>query len=168
MIFGLELAFAIAPLVISATEHHQKLYRKLKIIASPKAGDEEFEDFLADLHDEVSLLEHTLRCLISDLTMLPDKQREQLLNLDQKQWKQKDVNVALKTRLGGDAEIAFTDILGRLLKYLDDVVSEKSLRFIGSDVVKLLISRNRANADSVDYRPAHHAFSKSLRVFVEI
>jgi hypothetical protein len=135
MISGLELAFAIAPLVVSATEHHQKLYRKLRIIASPRAGDEELEDFLGELHDEVSLLRHTLKCLISDLTMISEKQREQLLNLDQKQWKQKDVSAALTARLGGDAETAFTDILSRLLKYLDEVVSEKSLRFIGSDVV---------------------------------
>jgi hypothetical protein len=135
MILGLELAFAIVPLVVKATEYHEKAYRKLKMIASPKARDEELEDFLADLHDEVSLLGHTLRCLISDLTTLTEKQRERLLNLDREQWKQDNVSVALRTRLGDDAEIAFTDILSRLLKCLDDVVSEKSLRFIRSDVV---------------------------------
>lgn len=132
MITGLDLAFAIVPLVISATEHHQKAYRKAKLIASPKARDEELEDFLADLHDEVALLGHTLRCLVSDLTTLTEKQRDQLLDLDRDQWKQDDVSVALRTRLGGDAELAFTDILGRLLKSLDDVVSEKSLHFISS------------------------------------
>jgi hypothetical protein len=132
MITGLDLAFAIVPLVISATEHHQKAYRKAKLIASPKARDEELEDFLADLHDEVALLRHTLRCLVSDLTTLTEKQRDQLLDLDRDQWKQDDVSVALRTRLGGDAELAFTDILGRLLKSLDDVVSEKSLHFISS------------------------------------
>src|ERR1700743_1782599 len=133
MIFGLDLAFAIVPLVISATEHHQRLYRKAKLIASPKARDEELEDFLADLHDEVALLGHTLRCLVSDLTTLTEKQRERLLDLDGDQWKQKDVSVPLRTRLGGEAELAFTDILGRLLKSLDDVVSEKSLHFISSE-----------------------------------
>jgi hypothetical protein len=135
MIFGLELAFAIVPLVITATEHHQRAYRKAKTIASPKARDEELEDFLADLHDEIALLGHTLRCLVSDLTTLTEKQRDQLLNLDREQWKQDDVSLALRTRLGGDAELAFTDILGRLLKSLDDVVSEKSLHFISSERV---------------------------------
>jgi hypothetical protein len=135
MITGLELAFAIVPLVVAASEHHQKAYRKLKRIASQKARDEDLEDFLADLHDEVSLLGHTLRCMISDLTTLTEKQREQLLNLDREQWKQDHVSVALKARLGGDAEMAFTDILSRLLKSLDEVVSEKSLRFVSSDVV---------------------------------
>jgi hypothetical protein len=132
MITGLDLAFAIVPLVISATEHHQRVYRKAKLIVSPKARDEELEDFLADLHDEVALLGHTLRCLVSDLTTLTEKQRDQLLDLDRDQWKQDDVSVALRTRLGGDAELAFADILGRLLKSLDDVVSEKSLHFISS------------------------------------
>jgi len=132
MITGLDLAFAIVPLVISATEHHQKAYRKAKLILSPKARDEELEDFLADLHDEVALLGHTLKCLVSDLTTLTEQQRGRLLDLDRHQWKQDDVSVALRTRLGGDAELAFTDILGRLLKSLDDVVSEKSLHFISS------------------------------------
>ena len=135
MILGLELAFAIVPLVVIATEYHRKAYRKLKTIASPKARDEELEDFLADLHDEVSLLGHTLRCLILDLTTLTEKQRERLLNLDRELWKQENVSMALRTRLGGDGELAFTDILTRLLQSLDDVVSEKSLRFIRSDVV---------------------------------
>ena len=135
MITGLDLAFAIVPLVISATEHHQKAYRKAKLIASPKARDEELEDFLADLHDEVALLGHTLKCLVSDLTTLTEQQRGRLLDLDRHQWKQDDVSVALRTRLGGDAELAFTDILGRLLKSLDDVVSEKSLHFISSERV---------------------------------
>lgn len=168
MISGLELAFAIVPLVVSAAEHHQKAYRKLKTIASQKARDEELEDFLADLHDEVSLLGHTLRCMISDLTTLTEKQRERLLKLDREQWKQDDVSVALKTRLGGDAEMAFTDILGRLLKSLDEVVSEKSLRFIRSDVVsgwflKIIPILTRLIED----RPAHQAFSRSLKDFVQ-
>ena len=135
MITGLDLAFAIVPLVISATEHHQKAYRKAKLILSPKARDEELEDFLADLHDEVALLGHTLKCLVSDLTTLTEQQRGRLLDLDRHQWKQDDVSVALRTRLGGDAELAFADILSRLLKSLDDVVSEKSLHFISSERV---------------------------------
>jgi hypothetical protein len=135
MISGLELAFAIVPLVISATEHHRKAYHKIKMIASRKARDEEREDFLSELHDEIALLGNTLKRLISDLTTLTEKQRQQLLNLDREQWKQDDVGAALNTRLGGDAELAFTDILSRLLKSLDDVVSEKSLRFISSNVV---------------------------------
>ncbi|RDW91720.1 hypothetical protein BP5796_02885 [Coleophoma crateriformis] len=134
MILGLELAFVIAPLVVTATEYHRKAYNKLKLIASPKANDEELEDFLADLHDEISLLLHTLRCLISDLTTLTETQRERLLSLDREQWKKDDVSIALHTRLGGDAEIAFTDILQRLLKSLNEVVSERSFRFIRSDI----------------------------------
>lgn len=135
MILGLELAFAIIPLVTIATEHHQNLYRKAKTILSSKAKNEQLEDFLADLHDEIALLGHTLRCLISDLTTLTEKQRQQLLDIDQEQWKQKDVSMALRARLGGDAELAFTDILDRLLKSLDDVVSERSLEFISSERV---------------------------------
>lgn len=135
MIFGLELAFALVPLVVTATEHHQRLYNRVRRIASPRARDEELVDFLAELHDEVSLLGNTLKCLICDLSKLTEKQRELLLNLDREQWKQEEVSVALRERLGSDAESAFTDILNRLLKSLDDVVSEKTLRFIHSDVV---------------------------------
>jgi hypothetical protein len=149
MILGLELAFAIVPLVTIATEHHQKAYRKAKTILSSKDRDEKLEDFLADLHDEVALLGHTLRCLISDLTTLTENQRDLLLNIDQEQWKQKDVSVALRTRLGGDAELAFTDILGRLLKSLDDVVSERSLHFISSERVSNCFP-NHSSIDAKD------------------
>ncbi|KAK0117759.1 hypothetical protein ONS95_012085 [Cadophora gregata] len=133
MTTGLELALALVPLVITATEHHKKAFRKAKMIASPKTRDENLLDFLLELHDEVALLGHTLRRLISDLTTLTEKQRELLLVLDREQWKQDDINVALRTRLGNDAENAFTSILDRLLKALDDVVSEKSLQFISSE-----------------------------------
>jgi hypothetical protein len=166
MILGLELAFAIVPLVTTATEHHQKAYRKAKTIASSKASDEQLEDFLADLHDEIALLGHTLRCLISDLTTLTEKQRDQLLNIDQEQWKQNDVSVALRVRLGGDTELAFTDILGRLLKSLDDVVSEKSLQFISCERASdwspqnpSILMLTTVNND----RRVHHAFSRSLK-----
>jgi len=130
---GLELALGLVPLVVTATEHHQKAYRKFKMMVTP---DDELEDFLADLHDEISLLGHTLNCLISDLTTLSEKQRERLMSLDRVQWEQDSVDIALKARLGGDAESAFKDILNRLLKSLDEVVSERSLRFIASDEVR--------------------------------
>ncbi|KAH7380832.1 hypothetical protein BKA64DRAFT_221672 [Cadophora sp. MPI-SDFR-AT-0126] len=133
MITGLELALALVPLVLTATEHHKKAFRKVKTLASPKDRDEKLLDFLQDLHDEVALLGHTLRGLVTDLTTLTEKQRELLLKLDREQWKQNDINVALKTRLGSDTEAAFTSILDRLLKALDDVVSEKSLHFINSE-----------------------------------
>lgn len=123
MLLVLELAFAIAPLVISATEHYQKTYRKLKMVMSSKA-DEELEDFLAELHDEISLLSHTLRCLISDLTTLTEDERERLLRFDREQWAENTVSAALKMRLGGEEEVAFIDILSRLLKSLEEVVSE--------------------------------------------
>jgi len=151
MISGLELAFAIVPLVALATEHHQKAYRKAKMIASSKARDEQLEDFLTNLHDEVAMLGITLRHLISDLTTLTENQKYQLLNIDREQWKQIDVSVALRTRLGGDAERAFTDILDRLLKSLDDVVSERSLHFISSEKVSDCFT-NHISTDAKDVK----------------
>ncbi|KAL3426805.1 hypothetical protein PVAG01_00314 [Phlyctema vagabunda] len=132
---GIELALALIPLVVTATEHHQKVYHKLKLMSSPKLRDEELEDFLSDLHDEISLLGLTLRCLVDDLTTLPETQRTQLLNHDKVQWRKEEVSIAIKMRLGGDADLAFTDILDRLLRCLDEVVSEKSLRLIHSDLI---------------------------------
>lgn len=170
MILGLELAFAIAPLVVTATEYHRKAYHQITMIASAKARDEELEDFLADLHDEVSLLGHTLRCLISDLTMLTENQRDRLLDLEREEWQQDNVSVALKTRLGGDAELAFTDILNRLLKSLDSVVSEKSLRFVRSDIVSGSFQNVRVMVVTtlIDESTLHQVFSKSLKDFVKI
>lgn len=136
MLSGLELAFAIVPLVISATEHHQNLCHKAHTILSSKARDEQLEDFLSDLHDEIALLGHTLKLLISDLTTLTEEQRDRLLRIDREQWRAKDVNAALRARLGNDAENVFTDILDRLLKALDDVVSEKSMCFVRYDKVR--------------------------------
>lgn len=133
MLSGLELAFAIVPLVIAATEHHQHVCHKAHTILSTRARNEQLEDFLSELHDEIALLGHTLKILISDLTTLTEEQRDRLLRIDREQWKAKDVSVALRARLGDDADNVFTDILDRLLKSLDDVVSEKSLRFVSSD-----------------------------------
>jgi len=137
MIFGIELAFALVPLVITATEHHQRAYRKAKLVASGKARDEKLQDFLTELHDEVALLGNTLRSLISDLTTLTERQREQLLNYDQEEWNREEVNAALRARLGGESDLAFIDILDRLLKSLEDVVSEKSLNFVSSENVRV-------------------------------
>ncbi|CZT10391.1 uncharacterized protein RAG0_14883 [Rhynchosporium agropyri] len=149
MFVGLELALALAPLVIIATEYHLKAYDQAKTILSSRARDEKLEDFLTELHDEVAILAFTLRYLISDLTTLNEPQREQLLKLDRVQWKQDDISDALRMRLGSVAEITFRDILGRLLKSLDEVVSERSLNFISSE------------------RVCSSAFFKKLEVFRE-
>lgn len=137
MITGLELAFAIVPLVVSATEHHQKAYRKYKTFTAP---DEKLEDFLSDLHDEISLLGLTLRNLVSDLPTLTDKQKDAILNLDRGIWGQEDVTNAIQARLGGNADQAFSDILTRLLKCLDEVVSEKAFIFVSSGDVSITSS----------------------------
>lgn len=131
----MELALALVPLIVGATEHYPKLHKKGKLIASQKFADEAREEFLLQLRIEIGMLRVSIECLINDLTALTTTQKSKLLSLDREQWEDDAVSLALIARLGEETVMTFTTILKELLKSLDGLVSEKSLRLANSDVV---------------------------------
>lgn len=134
VLIGIEFALAVIPLIIAGTEHYRKAFEKSKTAARQKVKNEKLLDFYRNLHTEISLLDLSLRCLISDLPTIPEQQKAQLLEHDRKQWKDAAVAVALSERLGG-AEDAFKDILDTMLKTLENIISDRSLHLVGTDIV---------------------------------
>ena len=134
VVTGIEFALAVIPLLIAGTEHYRKVFEMSKTASRPKVKNEKLLDFYQSLHTEISLLDFSLRCLVSDLPTIPEQQKAQLLEHDRKQWKDVAVAVALSERLGG-AEDAFQGILETILKTLENIISDRSLHLVGTDIV---------------------------------
>ena len=131
---GIELTLAVIPLIIAGTASYRQLLEKSKTALRQKVKNEKLLDFYQSLHTEIALLDITLRCLVSDLPTIPEQQKIQLLNRDRKQWKDVAVAVALHERLGG-AEDAFKEILETILKALENIISDRSLHLVETDIV---------------------------------
>ena len=122
---GAELTLAILPLVISAAEHHRAIIRTGKNIASNKAKNEQQLDFYCELYDELALLENTLGGVFRRLPSHADTIGLYPLAEEERE--------EMKIVLGRTAE-PFQDILERMSKSLEDLVSEKSLDLDKSDL----------------------------------
>jgi len=122
---GLELLLGVLPLLISATEHRKKNFRHAKAVVFNNSKNEQQLHFYYELHDELALLSNTLIVVLRGLSSRPDTSG--LLALDSGEHDE------LQNVLGGSAQ-PFEDILGRLLKSLDALVSERSLQLARSDV----------------------------------
>lgn len=131
---GIELALAVIPLIIAGTACYRKVFEKSNTALRQKVKNEKLLDFYQSLHAEIALLGITLRHLVSDLPTIPEQQKDLLLKHDRKQWKDVAVAVALSERLGG-AEDAFQDILDTILKTLENVISDRSLQLVGTNIV---------------------------------
>ena len=131
---GIEVALAVIPLIIAGTECYRKVLEKSKTASRQKFKNEKLLDFYRNLHAEVALLNLTLRCLVSDLPTIPEQQKALLLTHDRNQWNDVAVAVALSERLGG-AEDAFRDILDTILKTLENIISDRSLHLVETDIV---------------------------------
>ena len=125
MITGLELLLAILPLLISATEHHKKGLRPAKIILSTKTKNEQQVLFYSEMFAELALLANILKAVLGDSLKRPDL--EQLSPLSQADHEK------IETALGSSAQ-PFGVLLERLLRSLNDLVSDKSLELTRSDV----------------------------------
>lgn len=131
---GIELALAVIPLIIAGIACYRPALDKTKTASRQKVKNEKLLDFYQNLHAEIALLDITLQCLVSNLPTIPEQQKIQLLEHDRNQWKDVAVAVALSERLGG-AEDAFKDILDTILKTLENIISDKSLHLVGTDIV---------------------------------
>ncbi|KAK5457292.1 hypothetical protein LTS15_005073 [Exophiala xenobiotica] len=128
MITGFELALAVLPLVISATEHHKKVLRPAEAILSTKRKNEHHLIFYEELYDELALLGNTLKTVGGNLVSRPEAEAFSSLNPDE--------HDEIERVLGSSAQ-PFSDHLERLLRSLNDLVSEKSLGLNRSDVSDL-------------------------------
>lgn len=121
---GAELALAVVPLVIVLAEHHKAVLRKGKALAFPRSKNEQQLEFYHDLHDELCLLKVTLDRV---------RRRSALDGYNEKQEE------AIKRVLGTSAP-HFTKILDRILRSINDLVSDKSIALTQGDVVSASIS----------------------------
>ncbi|KAH7066387.1 hypothetical protein BKA63DRAFT_571758 [Paraphoma chrysanthemicola] len=116
---GAELALAIVPLVIAVVEHHPTVLRKSKALLSSKSKNNQQLDFFCELHDELTLLHMTLNRI---------KNRSLLAGYDETEEE------AIARALGNEAP-HFQTILGRILRSINDLVSEKSIDLSQDDTV---------------------------------
>jgi hypothetical protein len=117
---GVELALAIVPLVIALVEHHGTVIRKSMALVSSKARNEQQLDFYNELHDELSLLKITLDS-IKARSMAAGPYVSQANSIAQV--------------LGCNAP-HFDEILTRIMKSIDDLVSDKSMNLKPNDRVR--------------------------------
>lgn len=115
---GVELTLAVLPLIITAAEHHREVIRIGKNLTSNKAKNEQQLDFYYELYDELALLENTLRGIVRGLPSRVNNTGFFPLTEDDHE----EINTVL-----GSSAAPFQDILKRLLKSLEALVSDKSL-----------------------------------------
>ncbi|KIX10282.1 uncharacterized protein Z518_01364 [Rhinocladiella mackenziei CBS 650.93] len=139
MITGLELILAVLPLLISTTEHHKKGLRHAKALTSTKVKNEQQVIFYYELYDELSLLENTLDGVLRGLPSRSDAEKLSPLTENEQDEVEKVLGASAKP---------FSDILNRLLRSLDDLVSEKSYGL--ASVVSLRIRLVHPNS-SLEY-----------------
>ncbi|KAL9093917.1 MAG: hypothetical protein Q9165_003840 [Trypethelium subeluteriae] len=125
MLIGIELALAVLPLVISAAEHSKEAIQKVKALTSNKAKSERQLDFFYEISDELALLRNTLRGLVHEETLAANG--TSLWPLTSNELQQIDETL-------GDNAGPFREILRRLLKSFEDLVSDKSLSLEENDV----------------------------------
>jgi hypothetical protein len=113
-----ELALAIVPLVIVLVEHHQTVLRKGKALTRPKSKNEQQLDFYHELHDELCLLNLTLNRI---------KVRHHRGDSEEE---------SIERALGANAP-HFKKILERILSYIANLVSERSLGLTAEDAVRM-------------------------------
>lgn len=116
---GAELALAIVPLVIVLVEHHQTVIRKGKALAFPRSKNEQQLDFYHELHDELCLLKTTLNRVKGRSTLAGHIEEQE---------------AAIKRVLGSNAP-HFDKVLDRILRSINDLVSDKSVALVQEDVV---------------------------------
>lgn len=158
MITGLELFFAVAPLIIAGTEPYRKLYDKARTLSLRKHKNDQHMDFLRNLQHEVALLQLALISLVTSLPGLSviDKQRlldHKELHYGQEDsiWNDESVQEALRTHLH-EAFSAVSDCLSTILKNLDNLISDRSTGLHKVDLVSLdLLVLVTANLNSAKF-----------------
>ena len=126
------LALAVLPLVISAAEHNIK--DKAQTITSNKAKNNRQLSFYYELYEELSLLASNLQRLINDVPSLRHHSEAMPFIVEWSRHTKGKIDDALKIALGINYE-PFRSILERLLKSVENVVSDKSLALTELDTV---------------------------------
>ncbi|KAL9623532.1 MAG: hypothetical protein Q9160_002213 [Pyrenula sp. 1 TL-2023] len=130
---GVELSLAVLPLIISAAENRKSILRTGKLLLLKKEKNGQQLDFFFQLSDELALLVNNLRRLISSLPTSQEVPNDFALIAGSQHWAKTISHDELSNALGAN-EIAFNDILERLLKSVEAIVSDKSLELSKSDV----------------------------------
>lgn len=120
---GVELALAIVPLVIALVEHHGTVIRKTSRIVMQKARNEQQLDFYNELHDELSLLNITLDN-INARSMVEGPYVSQT------------DSIARVLRCNAPH---FDEILTRIMKSIDDLMSDKSIDLKPDHMVRIVV-----------------------------
>ena len=130
------LVLAVLPLITSTTENLRRIRNTGKTIFKQKDKDEKLGEDLNQIHLQVGMLEIVLEHLIKDLPLLSAEKKRRLIDLDQDAWKDPDLDKALAQKLGQEArKDLFVDCMGSILRTLDSIISDKTLRLLKTDLV---------------------------------
>ncbi|KAL1638135.1 hypothetical protein SLS58_008972 [Diplodia intermedia] len=129
------LVLAVIPIVASAADYHRRVYGAATTALRTKVKDEKLASQYQHLHNEVALLNLTIRDIVSDLPTLSAGDKERLLNLDEQLLQDDRIELALSQRLG-NSSTAFRDALNTVLKCLDDILSDRVLKLERADIVQ--------------------------------
>ncbi|KAF2092427.1 hypothetical protein NA57DRAFT_62435 [Rhizodiscina lignyota] len=125
---GVELMLAILPLVVSAIEYHKEGIRLGTNLSSAKAKDNAHLDFFWELHDELALLGNTLAAVLCNLPSRPlGFELSPLSPLTEEETREIDYVLGISAQ-------PFHNILDRMLKSLEALVSDRSLNLTESDL----------------------------------
>lgn len=133
---GVEIAglvLSVIPIVAAAAEHQRRVFGAATTIFSQRVRDERLASHYQHLHNEVALLNLTIRGLISDLPTLNADDKTKLLTLERPLWEDDRVELALSQRLG-TSNVAFVDTVQEILTTLDGILSDRVLKLEKSDI----------------------------------
>lgn len=128
------LALAVLPLVISAAEYN--ILNKAHTLASKKARINQQLSFYHELYEELSLSTSNLNNLIHDVPSLRHHTEPMSIAAKWQLYASGEIEDALKVVLGLNYE-PFSNILERLLKSVENIVSDKSLDLKEADAVSV-------------------------------
>ena len=123
---GIELALAIAPLILGTVKVYQKTWEFTKSASRPAVVRDSQIEFCRNVHYEVAILTLVLERLISELPALDVEEKDSLLAHDRDLWRSPKVSTALEQRLRGEHE-AFTETLEVMLDAFERIIRDKSL-----------------------------------------
>lgn len=135
---GVEIAglvLSVIPIVAAAAEHQRRVFGAATTIFSQRVRDERLASHYQHLHNEVALLNLTIRGLISDLPSLNADDKTKLLTLERPLWEDDRVELALSQRLG-TSNVAFVDTVQEILTTLDGILSDRVLKLEKSDIAQ--------------------------------
>jgi hypothetical protein len=128
----ISLAISILPVLVAAAKY-KEAYRPTAIILSRASREKDLAKFHFDLNYELASLYLILKNLADTLPNLTDEEREAFSNIHEPSWAAEAVDRAMDTKFGAAKDL-FLDHLRKLLRTIDNLVSERTNELLGGNV----------------------------------